>query len=301
MTLEEMVALRDLQGAIPTTAQTHDVSEEEFQRLAVASQLERARQVAEDIAAQEQLARSISQPPISEGVRPKAALEYQKKTASNAPVKKETLAITKTSPGTLPNAVAMRTPEGRIVFTNRSDFGGEPLSQQASQAELIGNQTPEQAKGKFAIRPGQGSMSVASQVPTPSSYVNLDETQYQDLLSQQSPLIQDMMKERRQETRQGTVEALQTERLRKQMDPQFAAQMELAKRTALMKEAVEDPGVKLKVIQATNAWKQQNPQATPDQVDQVQKAIFAKMVQDYAVSQDPEMQLAQVKGFGLGM
>jgi hypothetical protein len=110
-----------------------------------------------------------------------------------------------------------------------------------------------------------------------------------------------MMKERRQETRQGTVEALQTERLRKQMDPQFAAQMELAKRTALMKEAVEDPGVKLKVIQATNAWKQQNPQATPDQVDQVQKAIFAKMVQDYAVSQDPEMQLAQVKGFGLGM
>ena len=307
MTQEELAlaaVLKNLSEALPEPG--YGMPESQYKAALQRDQEERAQQATSDVAAGEELARRMGVPPVTAGVKPEKAIEYQrqaKQGPKSKPVTKPTAEDKMVGAGESPGVVAVRTPEGRVIFTNRpsaviSETGGQGLDQQSAQADLLGRETGPQANGPFAIRPGQGTLS-QSAVPSPESYTGLDDTKYEMARAQQSPLVQELMDEARNLVRQGSMESLQLEAARKKLDPKFQAEMELSRRQALIQEGLKDPGVQLRVIQNLNAWKAKNPGATPEQAKQIEAALLAEAAQRYAISQDPEIQLAQAKGFGL--
>lgn len=311
--------LKNLEQSLPEPG--YGMPESEYRAAIQRDQEERARQAAEGVAAGEELARRLGQTPITSGVKPEKALRYQEEQKRRrrsmkkaAPSKKASPVGSETKPSApITGIVAMVDPEtGRRVFTNvpgsKEYEGMKELDRQAAAQQLWAKETPQQASGPFALRAfretGEYIPGSVSQNPMPSSdkYLGLDEETYRKTVrANESPLVQDIMDKERADMLENQLGILQKQRLENAVIPEKAAAMEMATRNAIIKEAQNDPGIELRVIQKMNALKQKFPNMGPRDLAQLEAALRSAEVMDYVRKNDPELQMAQAKSGMLGL
>ncbi len=296
LTSPSMVGLAELFGAGEPLAQRG-------QEMIEAGQQTRADIAARDVGREERLAEILKKPsPTAAAPLPKGKTSYTQPTKVASVSQPPT--ATQTSPETSALS-AVRLDDGRIVFTNQpGKFEGENLDYLAAQSLLLEKETPENQAGAFRVRPGEGTMSGGGPLPQVG---NLDPAAYEKLLNESSPLMQELLQERRAQAVQDQAEQLgigrgraELELAKKKMDPRFAASMELASQDEIQRRAGVPPESLQKELRfmadsAIRAWQKQNPNASPEELEGQRAAILGGILRKMFPELLPEERTARAK------